>query len=592
MSNSDEKPTNTDPTETSAILNDQKLEFKAKSKRNQKTTKKKKRIKNHKLGYSKVRLLAPEASTPHQEVPNRPPTSSEDPNYEAEPVLGMSYKEKEKNLRKLFQMHGMDSATGKNLYALFGNRYKQYASAGLPALTKSSKKSKKRISGKSGSKNGLAKSDLHPRTRRALMGHGYRGRMGGSAVHNSNSKKFKNFDNYENGSIFDDQDHQLQARSQFLSYNDQERMFGVVPDEDGYLDDGRHVGKLAYHNHFSNFRENLKKRWNGQITRLDPLKPLRMARMAQAKKKELELKNRQKIRNRGWVRAPRGGLGARLAQNGKRGFQNGQNRGFGGRHHHSLGVSKKRIRDKRRLLEQQEREAVGLDLFQTPQNGSKAQKKSNWMKIDMVPRKKRRAEILLEIKEMKLQMKREASKSRSIDRKKVIKDLQKKCEFSVDKELSRRHHLSESQHKKIQRALDSSKRTIAKKRNYFLVPLPPLTEKEKWEADLDPSMAPNLAKLNKLFDEVVREIEERQEYLGKIEGLGGMDGARKRVKGEILGRVSELDRINRLIKEERRELEGKEQDQVQEVLRRGDGVSLDRVVNLGGGGRYGGALRV
>ena len=174
-------------------------------------------------------------------------------------------------------------------------------------------------------------------------------------------------------------------------------------------------------------------------------------------------------------------------------------------------------------------------------------------KIDLVPRKKRKEDIMRELEEIKESIKLGAGR-KGQDREKLITDLQKKNQFAEDEVNKRIHHLTESQHKKIQMALDSSVHKIAKKRNYFYIPIPE-NYKEK-ERNLNPNLPKVLGELDLLFDEVVGEIEERQDYLKSVAHLE-MPSTKKRVKNEILERVAELERINRMIKEERAKVKDK-----------------------------------
>lgn len=55
------------------------------------------------------------------------------------------------------------------------------------------------------------------------------------------------------------------------------------------------------------------------------------------------------------------------------------------------------------------------------------------------------------------------------------------------------------------------------------------------------------AELNQLFDEIVAEIEERQEYLSDLERLGRKD-LQSHVKQEIIERISDLEKITKMLK--------------------------------------------
>lgn len=180
----------------------------------------------------------------------------------------------------------------------------------------------------------------------------------------------------------------------------------------------------------------------------------------------------------------------------------------------------------------------------------KKKSKRKKFKIDLVPRKKRKEEIMKDIEAIRQSM-RLPPVRRGQDRETMITKLQKKNQFAEDEVNKRIHQLTDSQHKKIQMALDSSIHKVAKKWNYFYVPIPE-NYKEK-ERDINPNLPKTLAELDYLFDEVVGEIEERQDYLKSVVDLE-MPSTKKRVKNEILERVAELERINKMIKEERKKL--------------------------------------
>ena len=92
------------------------------------------------------------------------------------------------------------------------------------------------------------------------------------------------------------------------------------------------------------------------------------------------------------------------------------------------------------------------------------------------------------------------------------------------------------------------------KRNYFgthgLVEMKqdPAQGEGKYES-------PELNQLNGLFDDVIAEVEERQQYLQEIDHLD-MAAAKEKVKQEIVSRVAELQKINSMIKEEKTRLAG------------------------------------
>ena len=52
--------------------------------------------------------------------------------------------------------------------------------------------------------------------------------------------------------------------------------------------------------------------------------------------------------------------------------------------------------------------------------------------------------------------------------------------------------------------------------------------------------------LEDLFDSVVEEIEERQDYLEQVMAMGGKKDVEKRLKNEIVERIAELQKIREL----------------------------------------------
>lgn len=52
--------------------------------------------------------------------------------------------------------------------------------------------------------------------------------------------------------------------------------------------------------------------------------------------------------------------------------------------------------------------------------------------------------------------------------------------------------------------------------------------------------------LEDLFDTVIEEIEDRQEYLEKVIEMGGNKEIEKRIKNEIVERVAELQKIREI----------------------------------------------
>ena len=52
--------------------------------------------------------------------------------------------------------------------------------------------------------------------------------------------------------------------------------------------------------------------------------------------------------------------------------------------------------------------------------------------------------------------------------------------------------------------------------------------------------------LEDLFDSVVEEIEERQQYLDEVIAIGGRKDIEQRVKNEIVERIAELQKIREI----------------------------------------------
>jgi len=170
-------------------------------------------------------------------------------------------------------------------------------------------------------------------------------------------------------------------------------------------------------------------------------------------------------------------------------------------------------------------------------------------KVDLIPKRKNREDILLELEEMSRNIYVPVNKGK--DRVGMINNLQDAFRYAADNEYQKKHKITADEALKIKRATEARMRLEAKK-NYFYQPEPRQQEdRPDFSAGVDPSINnPKLRELTGIFDAVVEEIEERQQYLAEIEHLD-MKEAKERVKSEIVGRVAELQNINKMIKEER-----------------------------------------
>lgn len=165
-------------------------------------------------------------------------------------------------------------------------------------------------------------------------------------------------------------------------------------------------------------------------------------------------------------------------------------------------------------------------------------------KLDAIPKRRPYHEILQELQEVKKMREAYVPRVLGLDRENMINSLQDKFKYAHK---GKGPQLTAEEEMKIQLAMEAQMRRVSKK-NYFgdqgLL-------KEKTE-EIRPVQYQNkvVNDLNNLFDDVVAEIEERQEYLAEIEHLD-MEAAKEKVKAEIASRVAELQKINRMLHEEK-----------------------------------------
>ena len=189
----------------------------------------------------------------------------------------------------------------------------------------------------------------------------------------------------------------------------------------------------------------------------------------------------------------------------------------------------------------------------TKQDILKRKAMAKFTKLDTIPKRKNYNEILQELALLKQERANYIPINKGVDRKNMINSLQDKFKYANQ---PAGPQLSAEEEQKINLALDAKMKQLSKK-NYFTG----VKEKEKAlgvgekGAGKGRYESEELRQLDELFEEVIREIEERQRYLAEVEHLDMEDGKEK-VKGEIASRVGELEKINRMIKEEKRRVKG------------------------------------
>lgn len=169
-------------------------------------------------------------------------------------------------------------------------------------------------------------------------------------------------------------------------------------------------------------------------------------------------------------------------------------------------------------------------------------------KLDLLPKKKGKREIMIELEKRRKEVFIPENKGR--DRIKMTEDLQDKFKYANDP--IKKFKISEKEDAKIKKALLARVRKEAAGNYFYTFEKETGEDKTVYDKGGPDIKNSKLRELNGLFDAVCEEIEERQNYLKDIEGLD-MEDTKKRVKKEIVERVSELQRINVLIKKEREE---------------------------------------
>ena len=175
--------------------------------------------------------------------------------------------------------------------------------------------------------------------------------------------------------------------------------------------------------------------------------------------------------------------------------------------------------------------------------------------IDFVPRKKNEVIIKAEMSKENKAVKPKPG----VDRKRMIDDLQDRFQFQgmkdavvgIDPKLRKRQQLEELMRKA---PVTKSKRTFK---------IPDYASKyyeEKYGKALDPKSLEKYepsesgmtvadqqnAELEDIFDQVVDEIQERQNYLKEISEIGKSKDIEERVKAEIVARIAELQKIREM----------------------------------------------
>jgi hypothetical protein len=189
----------------------------------------------------------------------------------------------------------------------------------------------------------------------------------------------------------------------------------------------------------------------------------------------------------------------------------------------------------------------------TRQDIEKAKMMSKYTKLDTIPKRKALNDIMNELAELKKERANYIPQRKGVDRKGMITKLQDKFKYANQ---PTGPDLSPEEEAKIKEAVAAQMRRAAKK-NYF--GNYGMGGQSKETADQQKIEDNNvdgkfeskaLADLNCLFDDVIEEIEERQKYLHEIEELD-MEPTKEKVKQEIVSRVAELQKINKMIKEEK-----------------------------------------
>ena len=189
----------------------------------------------------------------------------------------------------------------------------------------------------------------------------------------------------------------------------------------------------------------------------------------------------------------------------------------------------------------------------TKQDIERAKVMSKFTKLDTIPKRKNFQDIMAELADLKKERALYIPQNKGRDRGAMIGNLQDKFKYANQ---PKGPELTLDEEIKIQQAVEAQMRRAAKK-NYFGNYGMGGASKEQQDLEKQENLNQDgkfeskaLAELNALFDDVINEIEERQKYLSEIENLD-MDKAKDKVKQEIVARVAELQKINKMIKEEK-----------------------------------------
>lgn len=169
-------------------------------------------------------------------------------------------------------------------------------------------------------------------------------------------------------------------------------------------------------------------------------------------------------------------------------------------------------------------------------------------KLDLLPKKRGKVEIMKELEERRRNV--FIPENTGKDRIKMTEDLQDKFKYANDP--IKKYKISDEEDKKIKKAMLAQVRKAAANNYFYTFKKETGEDKTVYDKGGPDIKNPKLRELNGLFDAVCAEIEERQTYLKEIELLD-MPEMKDKVKKEIVERVSELQKINKLIKKEREE---------------------------------------
>lgn len=150
--------------------------------------------------------------------------------------------------------------------------------------------------------------------------------------------------------------------------------------------------------------------------------------------------------------------------------------------------------------------------------------------VDFIPKRKPKEQIFEEIENHYKNIVYDIKKG--VDREQLKKDFRQKLLLGTqDKD-----GMTAEESLKVHKNTDGKLKQLEKK-YMFRVDKKNETE-DKGEAE----------ELNFIFDEIVKEIEERQKYLSEIETIDNSGDLQRKVKSEIVERIGELQKITNLLK--------------------------------------------